>query len=100
MAINKKQAMAFDVNWNYYYDMYKDKLLSITRNKALLVNCLVKLTYERYPRSTKKILWSVAGDWVVGNIKVVNEQLLVRDPDGDISILGENYRWENIINDK
>ena len=100
MAINKKQAMAFDVNWNYYYDMYKDKLLSITRNKALLVNCLVKLTYEKYPRSTKKILWSVAGDWVVGNIKVVNEQLLVRDPDGDISILGENYRWENIINDK
>lgn len=100
MAINKKQAMAFDVNWNYYYDMYKDKLLSITRNKALLVNCLVKLTYERYPRSTKKILWSVAGDWVVGNIRVVNEQLLVRDPDGDISILGENYRWENIINDK
>ena len=100
MAINKKQAMAFDVNWNYYYDMYKDKLLSITRNKALLVNCLVKLTYERYPRSTKKILWSVAGDWVVGNIKVVNEQLLVRDPDGDISILGENYRWENIVNDK
>ena len=100
MAINKKQAMAFDVNWNYYYDIYKDKLLSITRNKALLVNCLVKLTYEKYPRSTKKILWSVAGDWVVGNVKVVNEQLLVRDSDGDISILGENYRWENIVNDK
>ena len=100
MAINKKQALAFDVNWNYYYDMYKDKLLSISRNKALLVNCLVKLCYEKYPRSTKKILWSVAGDWVVGNIKLVNDQLLVRDKDGDIVILGENYRWENIINDK
>lgn len=100
MAINKKQALAFDINWNYYYDMYKDKLLAISHNKALLVNCLVKLTYEKYPRSTKKILWSVAGDWVVNNIDVVNKQLLVRDPDGDISILGDNYRWEDIVDDK
>ena len=100
MAINKKQALAFDINWNYYYDMYKDKLLAISHNKALLVNCLVKLTYEKYPRSTKKILWSVAGDWVVNNIDVVNKQLLVRDPNGDISILGYNYRWEDIVDDK
>ena len=100
MAINKKQALAFDINWNYYYDMYKDKLLAISHNKALLVNCLVKLTYEKYPRSTKKILWSVAGDWVVNNIDVVNKQLLVRDPNGDISILGDNYRWEDIVDDK
>lgn len=96
MNLNKKQAMTFDINWNYYYDMYKEKLLNITSNKALIVNCLVKLCYEVHPRSTKKILWSVAGDWVVNNIKQVNDKILVRDKNGDISVLGENYKWEDV----
>lgn len=94
MGINKKEALAFDVNWNYYYAEYRKKLLSITKNKAEIVNCLVKLCYELYPKSSKKILWSVAGEWVVDNIKQVNEYVLVRDKHGDLSILGEHYRWE------
>lgn len=98
MGINKKEALAFDVNWNYYYAEYRKKLLSITKNKAEIVNCLVKLCYELYPKSSKKILWSVAGEWVVDNIKQVNEYVLVRDKHGDLSILGEHYRWEKADN--
>ena len=93
MQLNKKQSVAFDVNWNYYYDMYKKKLLDITSNKADIVNCLVKLCYEKHPRSSKKILWSVAGDWTASNVKPVNNRVLMRDRDGDINILGENYVW-------
>ena len=96
MNITKKESLAFDVNWNYYYDMYKDKLRKISKNKKEIVNCLVKLCYEVHPRSSKKILWSVAGDWVVGNIKQYNKEIMLRDKDGDICILGDRYRWESV----
>lgn len=96
MNITKKESVAFDVNWNYYYDMYKDKLRKISKNKKEIVNCLVKLCYEVHPRSSKKILWSVAGDWVVGNIKQYNKEIMLRDKDGDICILGDRYRWESV----
>lgn len=96
MNITKKEALAFDVNWNYYYGEYRKKLLAVTKNKAELVNYLVLLCYEKYPKSSKKILWSVAGDWVVDNIKQVNEEILVRDKQGDVEILGERYKWEKV----
>lgn len=96
MKINKKQAICFDVDWNYYYDSYRKKLLDITSNKAELVNYLVILCYEKHPRSSKKIIWSVAGDWVANNIKAVNKEILVRDVNGDINILGDKYKWESV----
>lgn len=96
MKLNQKEALAFDVNWNYYYDDYKNRLLEVTHNKAEIVNCLVKLCYEQHPRSSKKILWSVAGEWTASNVKPVNDKLLVRDPNGDIVILGERYVWEDL----
>lgn len=96
LKITKKQAIAFDVNWNYYYDLYKNELLKITKNKKELVNYLVILCYEKHPRSKKKILWSVAGDWIANNIKQVNTEVLVRDLDGDINILGDTYKWQEV----
>ena len=96
LKFTKKQTLAFDINWNYYYDIYRQKLLKITKNKKMIVNCLVVLCYERHPRSKKKILWSVAGDWIANNIKQVNDRVLTRDIDGDINILGENYKWVEV----
>ena len=99
LNFTKKQTLAFDINWNYYYDLYKRKLLEVTKNKKELVNYLVILCYEKYPKSKKKILWSVVGDWLPNNIKQVNDRILVRDVDGDINILGENYKWVEVEKD-
>lgn len=99
LNLTKKQTLTFDINWNYYYDLYKKKLLEVTKNKKELVNYLVILCYEKHPKSKKKILWSVVGDWLPNNIKQVNEKILVRDVNGDINILGENYKWVEVNTD-
>lgn len=96
LKLTKKQTLCFDVNWNFYYEQYRNKLLEITKNKHSLVNYLVMLCYEKYPKSKKKILWSVAGDWMANNIKQVNQQILTRDRNGDIEILGDRYKWVEV----
>lgn len=96
LNVNKKFAKEYQVDWAYYYEDYKNKLLKITNNKKLIVNCIVKLCYEKYPKKSKKILWAVVGDWLPNNIEQVNHSIPCLDDNGEIEILGERYSLKEI----
>lgn len=94
--INKHIASIYDVDWNWYYEEYKNKLLDVTKNKKEIVNCITLLCYKEFPKRDKKILWNLTGDWIPNNINEVDIELPLMDENGEYEILGERYTMKKI----
>ena len=89
--IDKKTAKNFVFNWNYYYDIYRQKCRAVCPDEKELANYAVRLCYEKYPSRNKKFMWQMAGDGIIQNIKAVDICLPVRDDNGTYIYLGKKY---------
>lgn len=96
---SKDNTKDFIVNWQYYYDQFKNRRNAICSNKKELANYAVILCYEKYPRRNKKFMWRVASEGILQNIKPKNIQLPEADDRGMYEYLGKKYnmvdfKWE------
>lgn len=83
----------FELDWNCFYDRYREQCFAVCGDKVMLVNIIVKLCYEKYPKKSKNFLWNMVGNYVVDNVKPVDAMLPMRDEvDGDFEYLGKRYR--------
>ena len=89
----------FKLCWDSFYDRYREQSYTICPDKKMLVNALVVLCYEMYPRGTTAFLWNIAGEFIADNVKQVETHLpaLVSD-NGDFKYLGKPYRMESTPN--
>jgi len=85
----------FKYNWDSFYEEYRNKCFSVCPDKRMLVNALVIICYERYPKGTTGFLWNIAGDYIPKNIKQTEIELPIRDEQhGEFEYLGKGYRME------
>ena len=87
-------AKDFTIDWAYYYDLYRNKCLSVCPNRKMLANIAVTLCYQKYPGKNKKFMWRVASDGILENIKAVDIELPVKDRNGSYFYLGKRYGKE------
>jgi hypothetical protein len=93
----RKQVMRADaknyvVNWNYYYQRYRDMSHIICPDQRMLANIAVRLQYELYPKSESKFMWIVAENGILENIKQVDGLVLpIKENDGVHEYLGRTY---------
>ena len=89
---SRAEAKNYTANWKSHYDRYRNRCLQACPDMKALANILIKLGYEKYPSRDKKIMWNMAGEGIVANIKQVpNLTLPKRDPDGKFEYLGRRY---------
>ena len=82
----------FELNWDVFYDKYRDKCRAVCPNGFMLANIIVRLCYEKYPKRSKGFMWNMAGDDIANNIKQVPVTLPVRDEqNGTFEYLGKRY---------
>jgi hypothetical protein len=80
------------------YALLKNKLEEICFNEEQLANHLVYLFYEDHPSLSKSTLWNLVGRQIFENIKGKNEYFYfpIRNPNGSLEFLYENYSIERI----
>jgi len=88
----KRSVKNFRLNWEYYYDFYKNECERICPDNKMLANIVVKLCYENHPSKNRKFIWRVAGSGIVENIPQTNVCLPVRDDKGEHEYLGKRYK--------
>ena len=89
--IQEEENPDFTVNWNYYYDLYREKCLEVCPDLKELANIAVKLCYEKYPARNKKFIWRMAGPGVVDNVKQIDYLLPLEAENGRYEYLGKRY---------
>lgn len=91
-ALTKYDAIHFTIDWNYYYQKYKDGCAAVCPDQSELADICVKLCYEKYPKRQAKFMWLVAGEGILENLKPDENALLPkRDDSGDGEYLGLKY---------
>jgi dsRNA-specific ribonuclease len=89
------------INWNYYYNKYKEQATLICPNNKELANYAVRICYVVFPKKSKKFIWVVASEGLIDNIKQVDIELPIRDKDGIYEYLGRNYSLQKVeLNNK
>ena len=87
----QRETADFTVNWNYYYNIYREKCVAVCPNQKELANIAVLLCYEKYPKKNKKFIWRISGPGVVENVKQVNFLLPIESDNGRYEYLGKRY---------
>lgn len=87
----------FTINWNYYYNKYKNECKKICANKQELANIAVTLCYEKYPSRNKKFMWKVASDGILLNLKQKSIFLPKKDQNGEFEYLGKKYSLMEVL---
>lgn len=95
--IDKDTVKNFEVNWKYYYDLYKEECQQVCPDKRILANIAVVLCYEKYPNKNKKFMWKVASEGILLNIKQQRFSLPERDDNGEYEYLGKKYTMMEVI---
>jgi hypothetical protein len=91
------EATNFMFDWAYYYELYKVRCAEVVPDVKKLANIVTNICYYKYPKRGKNFIWVVAGDGVVQNIKQTRITLPLRDNNGNITILGKNYRMIDFL---
>lgn len=86
----------FCINWEYYYDIYRNKCLTICDDICELANLAVLICYERYPKKSKKFIWQIAGNGIVQNLSQTDLKLPLEDTEGKYEYLGRKYKLINV----
>jgi len=94
--LTKQEVLNTKINWNYYFDLYKEKANNICSNQKELANLSVKLCYEKYPKKNKKFIWIIASQGIIDNLIQVNIKLPIEDKDGEYEYLGNNYKLQEV----
>lgn len=96
--LTKEEVINTNINWNYYYDLYREKAKKICPNKKELANLVVKLCYEKYPKRNKKFIWIIASQGIIDNLKQVKISLPIKDVNGEYEYLGNRYSLKEVDN--
>lgn len=99
LGITKEDAKDFDVNWQSYYDTFRNRCQAIVPDQRELANICVVLCYEKYKSRNKKFMWQIAGKGIVENIKQANICLPQECDDGEYEYLGKRYTLAPVAND-
>lgn len=86
--ITRKDAQAFLINWQFYYDKYRNACKEVCPDAKLLANIAVLLCYEKYPKKNKKFIWRVAADGLLKNIRARDGLFPLLDEQGQIDPKG------------
>jgi hypothetical protein len=97
--LTKEEVKNTKINWNYYYNSYKDKAKLICPNQKELANLVVKLCYEKYSKKNKKFIWIVASQGILENLKQTAIKLPIEDKNGYFEYLGNRYSLQEVIFD-
>jgi hypothetical protein len=85
------------INWQYYYDIFREKCKKIVKNPKELANYAVFLCYFKYPKRNRNFCWIVSDEGIIENIPETNFKLPVYDINGDNNYLGKKYFMANKI---
>jgi Fe-S cluster assembly iron-binding protein IscA len=94
-GISKEEAKNFIINYEYYYNLYRNKAKSICSNESELANYCVEICYSLYPNKEKTFAWTMAQGGILQNLKQTCVQLPIKDESGQFSYLGRNYSIVN-----
>lgn len=99
-TFTKEDSLHFVMDWQFYYNKYKEKCKLIVEDEKALANIAVKLCYEKYPNKSKKFMWQITSEGILSNIEQVKLKLPQRDDDGKLEYLGKRYKIVEVdIND-
>lgn len=88
----RTEAKNYKADWKRHYDMFRAKFRKVCPDEKVLANILVRLGYEKYPKRDKRIMWNMAGEGIVKNLKKADRVFLPkRDPNGSETYLGRRY---------
>lgn len=93
-----KREQGIEINWKYYYDLYKDRCSQVCSDREL-ANYAVALCYEDYPNKTKTFIWKVASSGIIQNINQIPIKLPYKNPNGRYKYLGKKYSLEEFTID-
>lgn len=96
--ISRKDSYDFVINWNYYFNQYKEKCKEICPNEKMLANIAVMLCYEKYKsRKNKNFVWKVSTEGILKNLNQIDEITLpIECNKGSFEYLGKFYKLEKI----
>lgn len=89
--VSKEIAKVFEVDWEYYYGIFRNRCQQVCHNAKELANIAVTICYEKYPKRSKKFIWRMAGRGIVDNLKQQEVLLPYESADGDGMYLGRTY---------
>ena len=83
--------------YNYIYEIYENKLLSLCSNKEMLCDYVVYVFYKYFKNKSMALLWSVFSDIMIENLKnnVGKIAYPVYDQNG-VEYLGEKYSIKEV----
>lgn len=83
--------------YNYIYEIYENKLLSLCSNKEMLCDYVVYVFYKHFKNKSMALLWSVFSDIMIENLKnnVGKVAYPVYDQSG-VEYLGEKYSIKEV----
>ena len=96
--VTRELASEFEVDWQYYYGLFRNRCQLIVPDARELANICVELCYSKYHPRQKKFMWQMAGKGIVENIKQVNIYLPQQCDDGEYEYLGKRYTLAPIAN--
>lgn len=96
--VTRELAREFEVDWQYYYNVYRSRCQLLVPDVRELANICVVLCYDKYKSRNKKFLWQMAGKGVVENVKQVNICLPQECDDGEYEYLGKRYTLAPVAN--
>jgi len=94
--LTKQEVLNTNINWDYYFNIYKEKANDICFNQKELANLSVKLCYEKYLKKNKKFIWIIASQGIIDNLIQVNIMLPIEDENGEYEYLGNNYKLQEV----
>ena len=95
-GLTKQEVLNTKINWEYYFNIYREKAKIICSNQKELANLSVKLCYETYLKKNKKFIWIICSQGILDNLKQVNIMLPIKDKDGEYEYLGNNYKLQEV----
>lgn len=81
----------FVLNWSYYYGQYKKKCNLISKDKKMIANIAVHLSYVKYPNKNKKFMWCIASEGILQNLEQQPVLLPAKCENGKLTYLGKKY---------
>lgn len=86
----------FRINWEHYYNTYRNKCLEVCGDICELANIAIMLCYEKYPKKSKKFIWQIAGSGVLQNLTQNDLCLPLEDEYGEYEYLGKKHNLVNV----
>lgn len=90
MIKNNEYEDDFDI---IIYDKYRKKCNDVCNNQNELANLITKICYEEFPNKPKKIMWKVASNGLLNNLRLHREDVYLpsKDQNGKYEFLGKYY---------